>query len=130
LASKEICDISLTSMTPITRLAAYHTALDARDFPRVASMLAPDARYVSVGLGDVVGRDAIMRAMRDYFERNPDHQSFDDELEQRDSHTAISHWRLRATNKVTGEVVMRTGVETVTFTDEGLIAMIDVRDLT
>jgi ketosteroid isomerase-like protein len=115
-------------MTPIARLAAYHTALDSRDFPRVGAMLAPDARYVSVGLGNIVGREAIIRAMQNYFERSPDHQSFDDELEQRDNHTAISRWRLRATNKVTGEVVMRQGVETVTFTDEGLIAMIDVRD--
>jgi ketosteroid isomerase-like protein len=115
-------------MTPIARLAAYHTALDSRDFARVEAMLAPDARYVSVGLGDIAGSEAIIRAMRDYFERNPDHQAFDDELEQRDNYTAISRWRLRATNKVTGEIVMREGVETVTFTDEGLIAMIDVRD--
>jgi ketosteroid isomerase-like protein len=117
-------------MTPIARLAAYHAALDSRDFSRIEAMLAPDARYVSVGLGDISGRDQIMRTMRDYFDRNPDHQSFDDELEQRDNHTAISHWRLRATNKFNGEVVVRAGVEIVTFTDEGLIALIDVRDLT
>jgi ketosteroid isomerase-like protein len=117
-------------MSPIARLAVYHAALDARDFSRIEAMLAPDARYVSVGLGDILGREAIMHAMRNYFDRNPDHQSFDDELEQRDNHTAVSRWRLRATNKVTGEVVMRAGLETVTFNDEGLIVMIDVRDLT
>jgi ketosteroid isomerase-like protein len=116
-------------MSAIARLEAYHAALDARDFSCIEAMLAPDARYVSVGLGDIIGREAILRAMREYFDHNPDHQSFDDELEQRDNLTAISHWRLRATNKVTGEVAMRAGVETVTFTDEGLIAMIDVRDL-
>jgi ketosteroid isomerase-like protein len=116
-------------MNPVARLAAYHAFLDARDFLRVETMLAPDARYVSVGLGDIVGREAIMRAMRDYFDRNPDHQSCDDELEQRDTQTAISYWRLRATNKISGEVVMRSGVETVTFNQDGLIAAIDVRDL-
>jgi ketosteroid isomerase-like protein len=116
-------------MTPVDRLIAYHAALDLRDFSRVEAMLAPDARYVSVGLGDIIGCDAIMRAMRDYFDSHPDHQSFDDELDQSNNHTAISRWRLQATNKVTGEVVMRQGLETVTFTDEGLIALIDVRDL-
>ncbi len=116
------------NMTPITRLAAYHAALDAHDLTGVEEMLAANARYISVSLGDVRGRPAIMQSLRDYFATNPDHQAFDDKLEQRDNHTAISHWHLRATNKITGAIIERNGVEIVTFDANGLITLIDVRD--
>ncbi len=115
-------------MTALTRLAAYHTALDAHDFAAVERMLAPNVRYTSVGIGDVQGREAVMQSLRNYFATNPDHQAFDDKLEQRDEYTAVSHWHLRATNKVTGVETVRSGVEVVTFDAERLIVMIDVQD--
>jgi ketosteroid isomerase-like protein len=53
---------------PAKALVSYHAALDGQDLKAVAAYLAPDARYVSVGLGDVTGRDAILAAMAKYFE--------------------------------------------------------------
>jgi ketosteroid isomerase-like protein len=115
-------------MTPLSRLVAYHAALDAHDLSAVEKMLAPDVRYISHSIGDVIGRDDVMTSLRGYFATNPDHQAFDDRLEQRDANTAVSHWNLRATNQTTGIVTERSGVETVTFDDAGLISLIDVRD--
>jgi ketosteroid isomerase-like protein len=115
-------------MSSVACLAAYHAALDAHDLVAVERMLSPDIHYISVGLGDIRGKAAVMQSLRDYFGMNPDHQAFDDYLEQHDDHTAISRWRLRATNKITGAVTERAGIEIVTFDATGLIAVIDVRD--
>lgn len=115
-------------MSPVARLAAYHAALDAHDLVAVEGMLDPHVRYISVGLGNVCGKAAVMQSLRDYFATNPDHQAFDDHVEQQDDHTAISHWWLRATNKITGVVTEREGIEIVTFDPTGLITLIDVRD--
>jgi limonene-1,2-epoxide hydrolase len=115
-------------MSPLALLAAYHAALDAHDLATVESMLSPNVRYISMGLGDVRGKAEVMRSLSEYFSTNPDHQAFDDRLEQQDGRTAVSHWRLRATNKLSGEVSTREGVEVVTFDADGLIELIDVRD--
>ena len=118
----------MTAFDCVAALAAYHAALDARDLARVEQMLAPGARYMSAGIGDVEGRATIMQSLRDYFANCPDHQAFDDELEAVSSHVALSHWRLRATNRETGQHVERHGIEKVTFTADGLICRIDVKD--
>lgn len=114
---------------PSQALVTYHAALDAQDLKTVATWLAPDARYVSVGLGDVIGRDAIIAAMEKYFANSPDHQAFDDAVRTVSPLVAESEWRLKATNKVTGAVVERRGRETVTFTADGKIINISVEDL-
>lgn len=116
------------SFDPAAALARYHAVLDRRDLAGVAGMLAQDARYVSVGLGDVSGRDAIMAALEQYFATSPDHQAFDDEIRTLGPRTAQSLWRLTATNRQTGTVVERRGREVVTFDDDGLITVIAVED--
>ena len=113
---------------PAKALVSYHAALDGQDLKAVAAYLAPDARYVSVGLGDVTGRDAILAAMAKYFEASADHQAFDDVVRAVSSHVAESKWRLRATNKITGEVIERRGLETVRFNGDGNIVLISVED--
>lgn len=113
---------------PAKALVGYHAALDAHDVDGVADWLAEDAHYVSAGLGDVKGRTAILAAMRSYFAASPDHQAFDDVVRTVSARVAQSEWRLRATNKVTGAVTERRGLETVTFNGDGKIVLISVED--
>lgn len=117
------------SFDPAAALVAYHAVLDAQDVDGVAKCLAPEARYVSPAIGDVVGREAILASIRAYFAASPDHQAFDDEVKATGPRSAQSHWRLRAVNKTTGAVTERRGIERVTFNEAGLITLIDVVDL-
>ncbi|NMD06344.1 MAG: nuclear transport factor 2 family protein [Phyllobacteriaceae bacterium] len=116
------------SFEPAKALTAYHEALDSHDLQGVAGWLAPNARYVSAGLGDVSGRDAILAAMKSYFDSMPDHQAFDDAVRTVSARVAQSDWRLKATNKDTGVVTERRGTETVTFNGGGKIVTIMVED--
>jgi len=113
---------------PAATLVRYHTALDGKDLATVEKMLAPNARYVSVGIGDVHGRDAILESMRTYFANLPDQQAFDDEVAATGPRQAKCHWQLTATNLKTGAVVKRHGTEVIDFDDAGLIVLISVKD--
>lgn len=113
---------------PAAALVRYHALLDAHDVDGVAGLLAPEVRYRSVGLGDVKGREAVLQSMREYFATSPDHQAFDDAVMATGPREAQSLWRLRGTNKRTGVVVERHGIETVTFDENGLVLTIDVED--
>lgn len=113
---------------PAAALVHYHALLDAHDVNGVARLLAPEVHYVSAGLGDVTGREAVLQSMRDYFATCPDHQAFDDEVKALSPRVAQSLWRLRGTNRHTGVVVERHGIETVTFDADGLVLSILVED--
>jgi hypothetical protein len=118
------------SFDPVTALQRYHQAIDAHDIDAVESMLAETARYESAGLGVVEGRAEIVAAIRRYFDGHPDHQSWDDEVMPTGPSSARSLWRLKATNKVTGQVVMRHGTEDIEFDEAGKILQVIVRDET
>lgn len=116
------------SFDPAAALVRYHAALDSQDLEGVARLLAADARYVSAGIGEVKGREAILAAMRAYFAKSEDHQAFDDEVTVLGPRQARSLWRLCATNRVTGAVVERHGTEVVDFDAEGLVIAVLVTD--
>jgi SnoaL-like domain len=118
------------SFDPVAALLAYHAAIDAHDIDAVETLMAIDARYSSGGLGDVVGRQKIIEAMRNYFAGHPDHQSWDDEVKQTGELSARSMWKLKATNKITGEVVLREGTEDIVFGPSGKILRVTVKDET
>ena len=115
---------------PVARLVAYHDAINALDFAAIEQMFAENAVYDSGGLGGVVdGRDPIMRGFHDYFDAYPDQVSEDSLVEKLDEYRVRSHWALTATHRHTGEKLVRTGVEIVTFDDDGLIVKVEVIDL-
>jgi SnoaL-like domain len=118
------------SFDPVAALLRYHQAIDAHDIDVVEMMLAKTARYESSGLGVVEGRVAIVRAMRHYFNGHPDHQSWDDEVMATGPRSARSLWKLKATNKLTGQVVLRHGTEDIEFDADGKIFSVTVRDET
>jgi ketosteroid isomerase-like protein len=107
----------------------YHDALNRFDFETIEKMLAEDAEYYSAGVGSVFGRDAIMHAMKVYFNEFSDQVSVDESLEQVDEQSVRSHWRLSATTKSSGREVTRQGVETVHFNTKGLISVVEVQDV-
>jgi len=106
----------------------YHPALNAFDLDSVEAMFAPDSEYHSPSVGALIGRDAVMNAMRRYFAEYPDQVAVDDEVEPAGPAAVRSEWRLKATSKSTGETYVRQGAETITFGADRLIHRVEVED--
>ena len=106
----------------------YHAALNALDLDGVAAMFADEAEYHSPSVGGILGKHAIMAAMRGYFAEYPDQLAIDDRTCHAGPNAVRSEWRLTATSKSTGKTVMRQGAETILFTAKGLIRGVEVRD--
>jgi len=114
---------------PMARLIAYHDAINALDFTTIEAMFAEDAVYDSGGLGGVVqGRGPIMEGFRGYFDLYPDQVSEDTLIEPTGERAVRSIWKLTATHRFTGEKLVRSGEEVVTFDDGGMIARVEVTD--
>jgi ketosteroid isomerase-like protein len=112
---------------PRKRLEEYHAALDRLDFEAIEAMFAPDAVYISNGVGSLKGRKAILAAFREYFGEYRHEESVDSRIETLGSNEVRSHWRLKARDR-SGKVIRREGIETVWFSDDGLIVTILVDD--
>lgn len=114
---------------PVARTIIYHDAINALDFATITAMFAEDATYVSGGVGgSIEGRDAIMAAFRTYFEAYPDQVATDASVETVGPLAARAVWNLEATHNQSGEKLVRSGEETVTFNDAGNIIRVDVTD--
>lgn len=113
---------------PPALLARYHAALDRLDFDALAGMFAPDAVYLSNGVGSLKGRDEIIAAFRDYFSRYAHEESVDTSIEEIGPNTVRSHWWLRARDRNGGEHVHRGGIETIWFDNDGMIISVMVDD--
>ena len=113
---------------PAALLARYHAALDRLDFDALVGMFAPDAVYLSNGVGRLKGRDEIVSAFRDYFGRFAHEESVDTRIEEIGPNTVRSHWRLRARDRDGGKHVHRGGIETIWFDNDGLIVSVLVDD--
>jgi uncharacterized protein (TIGR02246 family) len=113
---------------PASLLARYHAALDSLDFDALAEMFAPDAVYVSNGVGSLKGRDEIIAAFREYFGRYAHEESVDTRVEEAGPFTVRSHWRLVARDKEGDRHVRRSGVETIWFDPDGRIISVMVDD--
>jgi len=116
------------SQDPVALLKRYHAAMNALRLDEVETMFAADAEYHSPSVGALIGRDAILAAMRRYFAEYPDQVAVDERLEQLGPDNVRSTWNLRATAKSTGEPYVRRGIEIVRFTSQGLIRRIEVTD--
>lgn len=113
---------------PMAALKSYHAAIDALDFAAIEAFFAPDAEYVSDGVGAIVGRHAILEAFRGYFAVYGDQVSKDEEVAMLSPRSAWSRWRLEATHAVTGACLKRSGEETVHFDAQGRIIRVEVKD--
>lgn len=114
---------------PVARLIAYHEAINKLDFSTIESMFSEGAVYDSGGLGGVItGRVSIMEGFRTYFDTYPDQVAEDSAVEALDGLRVRSIWSLAATHRHTGEPLIRTGEETVTFDQAGRIVRVEVTD--
>ncbi|KQU65904.1 nuclear transport factor 2 family protein [Aminobacter aganoensis] len=113
---------------PVAALKHYHAAIDDLDFEAIEACFAPDAEYVSDGVGAIVGRDAIMAAFRGYFAVYGDQVSKDETVAALSPRAAWSRWRLDASDAATGVRLSRSGVETVHFDANCRIAKVEVID--
>lgn len=112
----------------VTRLKRYHDALNHFAADVVAPMFAEDAVYRSVGIGTLHGRDAIIRAMAEYFAEYVDQVATDDSITEIEAGKVRSEWRITATSSRSGQEIARRGVEIVTFDADGLIVEVAVED--
>jgi hypothetical protein len=71
-----------------------------------------------------------MSAFVSYFERFPDQVATDESIEQTGRLQARSIWTIVATNNQTGNVIRRSGEETLTFDLFGKIVNVEVVDET
>lgn len=118
----------MTGFDPVERVKCYHAALNRFDASVVSPMFDPAATYTSPSVGTLVGRDAVIAAMEGYFTEFPDQVAEDEKVEQTGPLTVLCHWRLAATSAATGARSVRRGVETLTFSPQGLILSITVED--
>lgn len=113
---------------PVLSLAAFHSAIGKLDFSAIESMLASDARYVSIKVGALEGREAIIAAFRRYFAEYPDQVAQDDLIERISPLSARAVWHVSATSSTTGLPLERHGEETIGFDAAGRVISVDVTD--
>lgn len=116
------------SFDPVAALVSYHAALDAHDVDKVETLMAAQATYESAGIGLIEGRDAITSAMRKYFAAHSNHQAWDESVAATGPRSARAAWRVKATVAASGEHFQRSGLEDVTFDDEGKVLAVKVTD--
>jgi ketosteroid isomerase-like protein len=113
---------------PIIHVRLYHAAINAFDFKTIGDCFAQDAVYASKGIGEIAGREAIVKAFQSYFAIYPDQVAKDDLIEALSPRSARALWRLTATHVETGELYTRSGEETIFFDEGGKISRVDVHD--
>ena len=119
----------MIEVDPVTLLHTYHAAINALDFVAIEAMFDEHAVYISGGIGGVTeGRAKIMAAFRAYFDTYPDQVAIDESVERVGSLSVRSVWQLTATHRGTGQRLMRSGEEVLTFDDTGRIVRVEVTD--
>ena len=116
------------AIDPVALVKRYHDALNRFDAGVVGPMLAAGAEYHSPSVGAIIGRDAIIAAMRGYFTEYPDQVATDTLVELIAPDKVRCEWQLKATAKSDGKPYVRQGVEVVTFDTNGLVLRVDVED--
>ncbi len=92
----------------------------------VLPMFDPEATYRSSQFGLFEGLDQIRDMMTGFFNSFPDVHWTVDAYRADSADTVSFAFAMRATNAETGQPVERRGLETITFTEEGLIRHIEV----
>ena len=92
----------------------------------VFPLFDPEATYRSSQFGLFEGLDQIRDMMTGFFATFPDvHWTVDDYRAESDD-SASFEFTMQASHAETGQPVERRGLETITFTEEGLIRHIEV----
>jgi hypothetical protein len=118
-------------MTPAEQIElakAYVALSNAHRLALVLPFFAEEAIYRSTYVGEFAGKPAIGQMMTDFFARFPDVYWTVAEYRNVGEHCVEFAFIMTATAVATGQPVRRQAVETLEFTDEGLIVGVEVRD--
>lgn len=113
---------------PAERIELFHDAINRINYEEIENFFAENATYVSNGVGDLAGRDAIMEAFRGYFDKYPDQTASNSLVETLTPLSGRAVWSVRATHSKTGQPLIREGEETITFNEDGRVVRVDVTD--
>ncbi|TIX89892.1 nuclear transport factor 2 family protein [Rhizobium sp. P44RR-XXIV] len=113
---------------PAERIELFHDAINRINYEEIENFFAENATYVSNGVGDLAGREAIMEAFRGYFDTYPDQTASKSLVETLTPLSGRAVWSVRATNSKTGKPLIREGEETITFDEDGRVVRVDVTD--
>ena len=113
---------------PCAVAARYHAAINALDFPAIATFFAEIATYSSGKVGGLKGRGEILAAFRRYFAEYPDQVATNSLVEAVSANVVRAAWSLHATSATTGAPLDRHGEEVITFDSEGKILRVEVTD--
>lgn len=104
----------------------YVRHANAHDLDACEAMFSDDARYVSAGVGEHTGRDAIRAMMNGFFWRFPDvHWQTSNWREEADGIVTFD-FTMTGKDRDTGEPLYRQSVERICFNDNGEIRHIEV----
>ncbi len=104
----------------------YVRASNAHDVEAIGKLLSPDAIYQSSNVGDFSGVDRILTMMARFFAKFPD-VNWQAPIYVQATPTRIKFdFIMTATNAVTGEKILRQGLEYIDVGDDGLIVKIEV----
>lgn len=98
----------------------YVSASNAHDLALIETMLAEDCRYVSSGVGEHQGKQAILAMMDGFFSANPD------------VHWDVAEFQLKAPRRVGFDFTISLGgkvsqgAEHIDFQEDGKISAIEV----
>jgi limonene-1,2-epoxide hydrolase len=113
---------------PAERIVLFHEAVNGMDYAAMEQFFAPDATWISDGVGSLVGREAVLAAIRQYFETYPDQVGINSLVETLTPLSGRAVWSVRATHATTGKPLVREGEETITFNEDGQVVSVDVTD--
>jgi hypothetical protein len=119
--------INSDSMTSkwLTLTHRYLALSNAHSLPEIFRMLSANATYNSVGVGSFAGRASIESMMVSFFKMRPDIHWRASNFAEDEAKRAVS-FDFFATHTQDGEVVRRTGHETLRFNEQGEIEHVEV----
>jgi hypothetical protein len=106
---------------------AYVALSNAHRLSLILPMFAENAVYHSPHVGEFNGRKAIGEMMADFFRRFPDVFWNVSEYLDAGRETVEFDFLMTATEALTGNLIERSGIERIEFTDDGLIVHLEVR---
>jgi hypothetical protein len=118
--------VSPTERIELTK--AYVALSNAHRLDLVLPLFAAEATYRSTYVGEFAGKPAIGRMMAEFFTRFPDVYWEVEAYRGLGANAVEFAFVMTATEATTGQTVRRQAVETLEFTDAGLIIRVAVTD--
>jgi hypothetical protein len=113
---------------PAERIVIFHEAINGMDIEDMRPFFAENAVWTSDGVGSLVGRDAILAGIKQYFADYPDQKAVNHRVETLTPLSGRAVWSVRATHATSGKALVREGEETITFNEDGEVVSVDVTD--